>query len=254
MAPWCSRRTGGWRRPVPERSVTVAHRGPVTVISLTRPDRNLLTLAMMNELREALIAADGAREVGAVVLGSSVDGVFCGGADIAGLRAGDDPAAFARGAADLFRQFARSGVPIVAAVGGDALASGFGLVCLADLAIGVPEAHLGTNEAALGSWPMLAEVALLHRLPLKIAMRTVLTGQPFTAHEALQWGVLNEIVGARELSSAALRLAELAMCGGAWVRSGRPLFYRLAGMSFDQGLDEAATAFAAMFIDQEVGS
>ena len=59
--------------------------------------------------------------------------MFCGGLDIERIQAGADPVAFAAALVDLLRIFPRLGKPVIAAVNGDALASGYALVCAADI-------------------------------------------------------------------------------------------------------------------------
>jgi enoyl-CoA hydratase/carnithine racemase len=230
------------------QTVDFVRSGATAWLRLDRPPHNLLVGSMTDELRTAMIAADEDDEVKAIVIGGR-GRIFCGGADVAALRVGGDPEAFARSVAGLFRQFAASTKPIIAAVNGDALASGFGLVCLADLVVATPAASLGTNEARFGSWPMLAQVALLHRIPLKPALRTALTGEPFTSAEAQALGIVDQIVEPAALEEAAERLAEISARGGAAARVGRPLLYRLSELPFDQALDEAAAAFSAMFAE-----
>jgi enoyl-CoA hydratase/carnithine racemase len=139
------------------------------------------------------------------------------------------------------------GKPVLAAVNGDALGSGFALVCAADYAVTVPGAKLGTPEASAGFWPMTAQVPLLQRLLPRHALQTVLSGIPFDAEDALRVGAVNEVVDHTELERAVLDFAALAARAGAALASGRRSFYRLLDLSYDEALDQALDAFAAMF-------
>jgi enoyl-CoA hydratase/carnithine racemase len=139
------------------------------------------------------------------------------------------------------------GTPVLAAVNGDALASGFGLVCAADYAVTVPETKLGTYEASLGTWPMIAQVPLLQRLLPRHALQNILSGVPFDAEEALRVGAVNRVVPPGELEDAVLDYAALAARAGAALAPGRRSFYRFLDLEYDDALDQALDEFTAMF-------
>ena len=104
-----------------------------------------------------------------------------------------------RRSSKLLRVFPRLGKPVIAAVNGDALASGYALVCAADIAVTVDSARIGTFEASVGIWPMVAQVPPLQRLHPRHALENLLTGEPFDARRAYEIGIVNEVVGAGEL-------------------------------------------------------
>jgi enoyl-CoA hydratase/carnithine racemase len=213
---------------------------------LERPPRNLLDVELMAALVDELRRSDAEPSVAAVVLTGS-GGTFCGGLDVAQIQAGADPVEFAAALIALLRLLPTLGKPVLAAVNGDALGSGFALVCAADYAVTVPGAKLGTPEASAGFWPMTAQVPLLQRLLPRHALQTVLSGIPFDAEDALRVGAVNEVVDHTELERAVLDFAALAARAGAALASGRRSFYRLLDLSYDEALDQALDEFAAMF-------
>jgi enoyl-CoA hydratase/carnithine racemase len=215
-------------------------------LRLDRPPRNLLTPDVMGALADELRRCDADASVAAVVLTGSGD-TFCGGLDVAEIQAGADPVAFASALVALLRLLPTLGKPVLAAVNGDALGSGFALVCAADYAVTVPEARLGTPEASVGYWPMTAQVPLLHRLLPRHALETILSGVPFDAQDALRVGAVNRIVAEPELEQAVLDYAALAARAGAALAPGRRSFYRLLDLSYDEALVQALDEFAAMF-------
>jgi methylglutaconyl-CoA hydratase len=217
-------------------------------IRVDRPPRNLLDPGVLGALADELRRCDGDASVSAVVLTGAGE-TFCGGLDIAQIQAGADPVEFASALIALLRLLPTLGTPVLAAVNGDALGSGFALVCAADYAVTVPEAQLGTPEASAGFWPMTAQVALLHRLLPRHALQTVLSGVPFDAAEALRVGAVNRIVERAELEPAVQQFAELAARAGDALAPGRRSFYRLLDMSYDEALVAALDEFAAMFRD-----
>ena len=200
----------------------------------------------MGALADELRRCDDDASVAAVVLTGSGE-TFCGGLDIGKIQAGADPVAFAAALIALLRLLPTLGKPVLAAVNGDALGSGFALVCASDYAVTVPDARLGTPEASAGFWPMTAQVPLLHRLLPRHALQTILSGVPFVAEDALRVGAVNRIVERAELEQAVLEFGELAARAGEALAPGRRSFYRLLDASYDEALVNALDEFAAMF-------
>ena len=215
-------------------------------IALDNPPRNLLDPRIMAALRGAILEADADESVKAIVLTGSGD-LFCGGLDIAQIQAGANPVDFAAGLVDLLRVLPGLGKPFIAAVNGDALASGYSLACAADIAIAVEGARLGTLEATVGIWPMIAQVPALQRLQVRHAIENILTGEPFDAARALQIGVVNRVVPVASLWDEVRRWVEMSTRAGAALPAGRRAFYRFADMSYDDALTASLDEFRRMF-------
>jgi enoyl-CoA hydratase/carnithine racemase len=214
---------------------------------LDRGPRNLLDAGMTRGLADEVAALAGDSTVTAVVL-SGAGGVFCSGADGPQLRAMGTVRVFADALVDLFAGLALLPKPVIAAVDGDALAGGFGLACASDLVIASVGARLGTIEASLGTWPMIAQVPASRRVPPKALLRNVLTGIPFAADEALALGIVDEVVADGDAVRArAQELAATVGTGGAPMAGGRPLLLGMLGGAYRQDLERAADAFTALF-------
>jgi len=224
--------------------------GGLARLELARPPRNLLDPDVMAVLRDAILEADGAAEVDAIVLTGGGD-MFCGGLDIELIQAGADPVSFASALVELLRIFPTLGKPVIAAVNGDALASGYSLVCAADLAVAVDTARIGTFEASVGIWPMIAQVPALQRLHPRHALENLLTGEPFDARRAYDIGIVNEVVGAGELWPAVERWAQLSVRAGKALAAGRRSFYRFRELSYDDALTASLEEFRGMFTTTE---
>jgi enoyl-CoA hydratase/carnithine racemase len=221
--------------------------GGVATLTLDRPERNLLVPELMDALRDALLQADADDTVMAIVLAHAGE-EFCGGLDIRHMRAcGDDPVVWAISAAELLRVFPGLGTPVVAAVGGDALALGYSLVCCADIAICTPSARLGTFEAAVGMWPMVAQVPALKRLGTRPALENILTGEPFDARRAHELGIVNRVVEQSELDGVVAAWALRVASAGAALAPGRRSAYRMLELSFDEALDDGLAEFVKLF-------
>jgi enoyl-CoA hydratase len=96
--------------------------------------------------------------------------------------------------------------PSVAAVNGPALAGGFELMLGCDLAIAVEDAVFGEPELKFGAG--IVSMLLPWFVSPKIAKGVIFTGEDsISAHQALDWGLLNKIVTADELIPEALNIA-----------------------------------------------
>lgn len=222
----------------------------LAVLTLAKPPRNLLDPELMALMREAILEADDDPDVQAIVL-SGEGATFCGGLDIERIQAGADPVAFASGLTELLRVFPGLGKPVLAAVGGDALASGYALVCAADIAVAADHVRIGTVEASVGIWPMIAQVPPLQRLHPRHALQNLLTGEPFDAQRALEIGIVNCVVGAEELWTEVRRWAKLSVGAGQALAAGRRSFYRFLDLSYDEALTASLEEFRSMFTSTE---
>ena len=202
------------------------------------------------EMTKALVGAlrtlDDDADVGAIVITGAGE-YFCGGADGPLIRSTGTARPFADAAVELFDVMADLGTPIVAAVNGDALAGGFGIVCGADIVIAVETARLGTIEASLGTWPAIAQGTALRRVPEKAALRNILTGVPFTAEESVHLGIIDEAVPESELERRVSHYAEAVQQAGAAVALCRPLAYRALDPNYSSSLRSGADAFVQLF-------
>jgi enoyl-CoA hydratase/carnithine racemase len=214
-------------------------------LRIDRPPANLLDPELAAAMKSELEHADRDPGVRAVALTGSGD-VFCGGLDVAAIRAGGDPVEYARGLVELLQAMPKLGKPLVGAVNGDALASGFSIVCACDFAVAVEGAKLGTFEASIGSWPMIAQVPPLKRLLPRHALQNILTGVPFETEEALRVGAINRVVPAGELERAVREFVELGTRAGEALAAGRRSFYRFLELPYDDALDAAFDEFTSM--------
>ena len=100
--------------------------------------------------------------------------------------------------------------PVIAAVNGFALGGGFEVVLACDIAVASPGATFGMPEVKRG---LLAAAGGPLRLPAavpgKVAMYTMLTGEPMDAVTAERWGLVNEVVPAPEVLPRAMTIAGL---------------------------------------------
>lgn len=217
----------------------------ITTVTIDGPERNLLNPAVMAAVEADLLAADANPDVKAIIITGAGD-AFCGGLDLAGIRAGGDPLEYAACLAKLLKVFPRLTKPVAAAVNGDAVASGGSIAAACDYAVIVDHALIGSYEVSVGVWPMVAQVPLIHRIGTKRAMENIGSGNPFPAKRAWEVGLVNVVVKPAHLLETTREWLREATRGGA-ANAGRVSFYELAEMSYDDALDAALDKFAAQF-------
>ena len=167
---------------------------------------------MVRALHAALARAGDDDAVGAVIILGSRD-AFSAGADLKTFLSADPPLSQAlvrRELGALFLLIEAYRKPLVAAVNGDALGAGLGLVAAAHLAVAVDTARFGLPGVRLGIMPMTIMPAVFRTLPRKLGLDLMLTGRLMDAPEALERGFINAIAPADGLVEAADRLARRA--------------------------------------------
>ncbi len=222
--------------------------GGVARATLRRGDRNLLDTSLTRELADAVLRLEADESVTALVLTGAGE-AFCGGADGPNIRETGTARVFAEAAVDLFAALAETRLPVIAAANGDALAGGFGLACAADIVIAAEAASFGTIEAAIGTWPMIAQVPASRRVPPKAALRNALTGVPFSSAEALALGIVDEVLPtAGAVLARAHEIAREVGRGNRAVSLGRPtLVGLLSGADYRAELERGAEGFIKLF-------
>lgn len=217
----------------------------IAEVVIDGPERNLLNPEVMAAVAEGLTRANENPEVTGIILTGAGD-AFCGGLDLAGIRAGGDPVEYARSLAELLKLIPTLVKPVAAVVNGDAVASGSSIVAACDYAVILPDALVGSYEVGVNVWPMVAQVPLIKRMGARGAMENIGSGDPFTAQRAYELGLVNAIVPAAELRGAAEAWLTRA-ARGAGVYTGRPFFYEIDEMPYAAALDLSLEKFAAQF-------
>lgn len=191
-------------------AVLVERRGNVMVITINRPEaRNAINAAVSVGVGDALEEAQHDAGVRAVVLTGSGDKSFCAGADLKAIARRENlyhPDHGEWGFAGYVHHFIDK--PTIAAVNGTALGGGTELALASDLVVahqvakfGLPEVKRGLIAAAGGVF------RIVEQLPRKVAMEMLLTGEPMTASDAWEWGLVNQVVKEGSVLDAALALA-----------------------------------------------
>jgi methylglutaconyl-CoA hydratase len=184
----------------------------VATITLNRPDkRNALSPAMIEELTIALHEAEEG-DCGVVIL-TGAGSAFCSGLDVEQLeslsaRKSAEHRGDSEGLAHVLRTLYDFPKPVIAAVNGPAIAGGMALATIPDFTLAVPEAKFGYNEVRVGFVPALAASFLLRQVGEKRTRELLLTGRLMRAHEAMQLGLVTQLVAGDELQQSAKALAQ----------------------------------------------
>jgi enoyl-CoA hydratase/carnithine racemase len=131
--------------------------------------------------------------------------------------------------------------PVIAAVNGLAVGGGFECVLACDIVVAAEHASFGLPEPTVGMVAASGGVARLPRaVPYHLAMGMLLTARRVSAQEALQMGLINEVVPAEQLMAAAEGWAErILACSPLAIRASK----EAALKGLDLPLEEAARTF-----------
>jgi methylglutaconyl-CoA hydratase len=221
--------------------------GRLAYITLNRPaKRNALSADVVTELKQAFETAEADDDVKVIILRASGE-VFCAGADIKYLQelqanSYQENLADSTHLMQLFHQIYTLKKVVIGQVQGHALAGGCGLAALCDFTFAVPEAKFGFTEVKIGFLPAIVSVFLVRRLGETRAKQLLLSGDVFTAQQALDYGLITFLVEQDELADAvreyALRLVREN--SGSSMEMTKELLAHLPALSLEDGLRYAA--------------
>lgn len=182
--------------------------GSVATITLDDGKVNVLSLAMLNQINQAL---DRAHQDGAVAILTGRTGVFSAGFDLPVLRDGGDEALrMLRAGFDLAERVLSFPLPVVIACTGHAVAMGVFLLLSGDYRVGAEGPFkITANEVAIGlTMPRAAVEICRQRLNPAHFNRATVLAEPFDPAGALEAGFLDRVVAASELSTVVAGIAD----------------------------------------------
>jgi enoyl-CoA hydratase len=185
-----------------------------------------------------------------IVMTGAGERAFCAGADLKERKGMTDEAwtrqhlIYER----MVRAILGCPVPIIAAVNGAAYAGGCELALACDFVYAAEHARFALTEVTLGIMPGAGGTQTLTRaVGERRAKEIILTGKPFTAVEAQQWGLVNRVLPRADLLPEALATAvTIAQNAPISVRQGKQAIGRGANMSLWDGLAFETEAYYRM--------
>jgi 2-(1,2-epoxy-1,2-dihydrophenyl)acetyl-CoA isomerase len=193
-------------------TLTFSQSGPVTNIVLNRPDAaNGMNDTLTRELAVAAALCD--TKATKVVTITGAGRFFCAGGDLKAVAAAPNAGTYVKGIADDLHRalstFARMDAVVITAVNGTAAGAGFSLAVAGDLALSAESAKFTMAYTKAGLSPDGSASYYLPRLiGIRRTQQLMLTNRTLTAAEALDWGLLTEVVPDAELAARAEALAD----------------------------------------------
>ena len=242
------------------QTLIAKHDGPVLHLTLNRPEvRNAMSLAMVLELRQALLNAEADGATRAVVL-RGAGGHCCAGGDIKDMAAArrklaDNPEAVVEvneAFGDLCVAYATTGLAVVAVTEGTVMGGGFGLACVVDVALAGQSVVFRLPETSLGLLPAQIGPFLVERLGYAEAKRLAVTGARLDAAEALALRLVHELHADAALDAALQRvLGDILRCAPLALAATKALLTRARHHPPASLVHEAAEAFSAAVLGEE---
>ncbi|HSS23938.1 MAG TPA: crotonase/enoyl-CoA hydratase family protein [Mycobacterium sp.] len=182
------------------------HSGVLT-ITINRPaQKNAINREVAVQLASALDLLDSDPTLSVGVL-TGAGGTFSAGMDLKAFAGGQTPILPGRGFGGITRAEVRK--PLIAAVEGWALGGGFEMVLACDLIVAAQDAKLGLPEVKRG---LIAGeggvIRLPQRIPYHVAVKVLLTGEPISAVDATQYGLVSELTESGAALASAQELAQ----------------------------------------------
>ncbi|MDE2146107.1 MAG: enoyl-CoA hydratase/isomerase family protein [Burkholderiales bacterium] len=234
--------------------------GPVLHLTLNRPEvRNAMSLGMVLALRQALAAAEADGRTRVIVL-RGAGGHFCAGGDLrdmaaARARLADEPQALVEVSAafgELCVAYAATGLATVAVLEGTVMGGGFGLACVADVALAGTSAQFRLPETSLGVVPAQIAAFLVERLGYAEAKRLAVTGASLDAQAALERRLVHAVHAAGALDSAVHAVcADILRCAPGALAATKALIARARLHAPASLVQEAAEAFSRAALGAE---
>ncbi len=169
--------------------------------------RNPLNVPTVGELIEAFETAQNDDNVLVIVLTGAGDRAFCAGGD---LKAGK---------------------------GG-----GAGLVCACDIAVMSNTARIATPEVKIGLFPMMIMPQMMRVIPRSRLLEMYITGEPWSAEQALEYGIVNYVTEPDALDAKVAELTDLITARSpSAVRLGKYSYHAMQDMTIEQQFRFAET-------------
>ena len=229
------------------------------LVTLDEPSKlNALSPGIRSGLITALAKADEDPQVRAIIITGTGNKSFCAGADISGFEFTTTYAKpFIDKVLDVLALPENTSKPVIAAVNGYAFGGGFEIAIASDFVIASEQAKFGVPEIQLGLLPGFAIVRLAELVGRQMAKYLSMVGEPISAQEARDLGLVLKVVAHNELLDRAFELAnKLASKPQMAIRYAKSVYNRELGgadityakdvmpfLFLDEDTQEGVTAF-----------
>jgi 2-(1,2-epoxy-1,2-dihydrophenyl)acetyl-CoA isomerase len=220
-------------------TITFEQSGPITRITLNRPDAaNGMNDTMTRELADAARRCDADATKVVVLTGSGR--FFCAGGDLKSFAKAPNRGLHIKGVADdlhrAISSLSRMDAVLITAVNGTAAGAGFSIAVTGDLVLAAESAWFTMAYTRVGLSPDGSSSYFLPRLiGIAKTKELMLTNRTLSAQEASQWGLVTEVVPDDELAARADALAGRMAATAGGSNGG---VKRLLLATFSSGLEE----------------
>lgn len=230
--------------------IVIEQESNIAILHINNPPANSLDNQTLGELKTFFQDLDKPGPPKVVILTGNGD-VFSAGAELKELAqtwTAGEAEAIVGNAKGFFNRIERYKKPVLAAINGLCLGGGLELALACHMRIGAENAQFGFPEINLGLMPGAGGTQRLPRLIGRPkSFEIILTGGLFSAQEALELGLINEITPPGEALEAAKKIAlKIAGKGRVAVASAMEAIRCSRSMGIDEGMDEETRLFGAL--------
>lgn len=193
-------------------------KGAIAYITINRPEvMNALDTETMQEVIRCRDDFNSDEQLHAAIITGAGDRAFSTGIGYVGVQSSGDPsqsgaAQFWKTRGQLYSRFFSAtdiSKPMIAAIRGHCLSGGLELALSCDIRVASEDALFGVPDAQMASMPGGGATQRLTRmLPLAVAMKMLLAGESINAKQALQWGLVTDVVAPTDLMTTAENVAQ----------------------------------------------
>ncbi|MBM7648883.1 enoyl-CoA hydratase [Bacillus ectoiniformans] len=224
-------------------------------ITIQRPPANALSSVLIEEIDAALNKIEADQDI-RVVLISGEGRFFSAGADIkefTSIETGEEFSELAARGQRVFERVENFSKPVIAAIHGAALGGGLELAMSCHIRLVTEKAKLGLPELSLGLVPGFAGSQRLPRyVGMPKAAEMLLTSEPISGTEAVQWGLANHAYSEDELMPKAREMAaKIAQKSPVSIKAAIELLNYTKHAQYHEGVAKEAKLFGTVFVSED---
>lgn len=235
--------------------LSLTHDGATATITFQRPEKlNALDAPMVAALERMAIEVDSDPTIRVCIITGAGEKSFCAGGDIAAWSK-ETPhefgMAWVKQGHRAFDALTRMRQPLIAALNGHALGGGLEVAVCADFRIAEEHIKIGQPETGIGIIPGWSGTQrAVRRFGAQVVRRMALAGEVFSADQALQLGLVDQVVAKGTALAAAQALAEKIIARGSFATSAAKLMINAAEAENAEAALEALGGVAAASHDE----
>ena len=217
-------------------------RDQTATLTLARPPLNIMNMALMEEMVQALESLKDRKHLRALVIRAEGK-MFCAGAAVED-HVGETTEPFIKLFHQVFRSMLKVPCPTVAVVEGACLGGGLELVTFCDLVVASENAKFGQPEINLAVFAPVSAVIFPRLMSYNRMMELMLIGEPISARQAYDWGLVNRLVPPDQVEEALNELLQkLTSKSAAALRANLMAVRAAAAEPFETAIDRVEKVY-----------